>query len=154
MVMTNVSISSIIKKVADDFTSLAKEKNIHLKTQLDETVGDVKVDLQKIEQAISNIVDNAIKFTKIGGITIGIRRKNSDLEVYVKDTGIGIDAEEIPKLFQKFHRGTSVKTLNFEGTGLGLYITKLIVGAHNGEIKVSSELGKGSTFSIYLPTKS
>ncbi len=151
LIMTNVSIDSIINKVVDDFTSLATEKGIFLKIKKGENVGNVKVDLQKIGQAISNIVDNAIKFTRIGGVTIGVRRNNSDLEVYVKDTGIGIDTEEVPKLFQKFHRGTSIKTLNFEGTGLGLYITKLIIEAHNGEIKVSSELGKGSEFCIYLP---
>lgn len=151
LIMTNVSIDSIINKVVDDFTSLATEKGIFLKIKKGENVGNVRVDLQKIGQAISNIVDNAIKFTQLGGVTIGVRRNNSDLEVYVKDTGIGIDTEEVPKLFQKFHRGTSIKTLNFEGAGLGLYITKLIIEAHNGEIKVSSELGKGSTFSIYLP---
>ena len=124
-----------------------------IKTAIKKGVGEINADQQKLTQAISNLVDNAIKFTKIGGITIEIRKKISQVEICVGDTGIGIDPQEIPKLFQKFHRGTSIKTFTYEGSGLGLYITKLIVEAHSGEIKTSSELGKGSRFCIYLPIR-
>lgn len=149
---TSVSPSSLIKRTTDGFSSLAQEKDLYLKTELVEGLDQINVDTQKLEQAISNLVDNALKFTKIGGVTLGASKKGSQLEICVSDTGIGIDQEEIPKLFQKFHRGTDVKTFTYEGSGLGLYITKLIVEAHGGKIKVSSQLGKGSTFCIQLPT--
>jgi len=147
----NLSLQSVVEKVVDDFSSLAQEKDLYLKTAMKTAVGTINADQQKLTQAIINLVDNAIKFTKIGGITIKIAGKSSQAEICVEDTGIGIDPQEMPKLFQKFHRGTSVKTFTYEGSGLGLYITKLIVEAHGGEIKASSELGKGSGFCIYLP---
>ena len=151
---TKVAIDSLINKVVDDFTSLASEKNLYLKPDVGKGLGEIFVDSQKIEQAISNLVGNAIKFTSTGGITLKIRGGQSQVEICVEDTGIGIEPEEITKLFQKFHRGTSIQTFTYEGSGLGLYITKLIIEAHGGNIKVSSELGKGSTFCIYLPIQS
>jgi signal transduction histidine kinase len=149
----SLSLSEVIEKVVDDFSSLAQEKNLYLKTATKGNLGTINADSQKIIQAISNLVDNAIKFTKIGGITIKAVKKDSRVEICVEDTGVGVDEQEIPKLFQKFHRGTSVKTFTYEGSGLGLYITKLIIETHGGEIKASSELGKGSRFCIYLPLK-
>ena len=78
------------------------------------------------------MIDNAIKFTSVGGIILKVRENNSHAEICIKDTGIGIAPDEIPKLFQKFHRGTSIQTFTYEGSGLGLYITKLIIEAHGG----------------------
>jgi signal transduction histidine kinase len=150
---TDVALSPLINKVVGNFTSLAKEKDLDLKLEFSNEPGKVSVDAQKIEQAISNLVDNAIKFTKIGRVVVSARRRNSHAEICVKDTGIGIDAQQLPKIFRKFHRGTSVETFDYEGSGLGLHITKLIVEAHGGKIDVSSQLGKGSTFCIQLPIK-
>lgn len=146
-----VSLSSLLKKVTDDFASQAKEKKLYLKMDSSPKIEDVKVDSQKLLQAISNLVSNAIKFTSVGGVTMKVKKKGSGVKICVLDTGIGIGPEELPRIFEKFHRGTSITTFNYEGSGLGLYITKLIVETHGGEIKVSSELGKGSEFCIYLP---
>lgn len=146
-----VSLSSLLKKVTDDFESQTKEKKLYLKIDSPQKIEDVKVDSQKLFQAISNLVSNAIKFTSVGGVTLEVKKKDSGVKICVKDTGIGIEPVEIPKLFQKFHRGTSTQTFNYEGSGLGLYITKLIVDAHGGRVDVSSQLEKGSNFCIYIP---
>ena len=151
---TKISLVALVKKVADDLASLAKEKGLYLKTEFTDDFETVQADSQKLNQAISNLVDNAIKFTSIGGVTLKVSKKNTGAEICVEDTGIGIDPQEIPKLFQKFHRGTSITTFNYEGSGLGLHITKLIVEAHRGKVTVSSKLGTGSIFCIYLPIKS
>lgn len=148
---TKISLVSLVKKVVDDCTLSVSEKGLYLKTAFDSKIDTINADPQKLAQAISNLVDNAIKFTNVGGVTIKLAKEDSRTQICIEDTGIGVDPEEIPKLFQKFHRGTDVKTFNYEGSGLGLYITKLIIEAHKGAIKVSSEPGKGSRFCVYLP---
>ncbi len=143
-------LSDIIKKVIADYSSLATEKGLVLKESLKREI-TLEVDQQKITQAISNLVSNAIKFTAVGSVTIFVDAQGDQAQICVQDTGIGIEEAQVTQLFQKFHRGTSVRTYNYEGSGLGLYITKLIVDAHGGKITLNSKLGVGSSFCIYLP---
>ena len=110
----------------------------------------VKADRYRITQVISNLIDNAIKFTKEGGetVSVDIKKKESDswVIVSVKDTGTGIDPEIIPRLFTKF------TSKSFKGTGLGLFISKNIIEAHGGKIWAENNIdGKGATFSFSLP---
>jgi signal transduction histidine kinase len=109
----------------------------------------VYADRYRITQVISNLVDNAIKFTKEGGsVSIKIRRKENDswVIVSIKDTGSGIDPDIMPRLFTKF------SSKSFKGTGLGLYISKSIVESHGGKIWAENNIdGKGATFSFTLP---
>lgn len=111
----------------------------------------VHVDPERIREVVTNIFDNAVKYTPAGKITIGINGDKDFVHVFVKDTGAGIPSDDIPHLFQKFYRVDNSAVRTIGGTGLGLYICKKIVELYNGNIWVESELGKGSTFHIDLP---
>ena len=101
------------------------------------------------------LLDNAVKFTNQGEIEFGYRMKGKDrLLFFVKDTGIGIDIEQIKRIFERFHQIDNKTTRKYEGTGLGLAISKAIIELMGGFISVQSQLGKGSTFTFSLPMKS
>ncbi len=108
-------------------------------------------DLGKISQVVSNMLDNAMKYTKQGSIKVMLEKKVGKVRFAVKDTGIGIGEETMPKLFEKFSRASDAGKTNIAGTGLGLYVAKEIVTAHKGKIWAESEgVGKGSTFIVEI----
>ena len=111
----------------------------------------VNVDPNRIREVITNIFDNAIKYTSSGKISIGLTGDESVIQIWVSDTGIGIAPENINHLFQKFYRVDTSQTQTIGGTGLGLFITKKIIEMYGGRIWVESELGSGSTFFINIP---
>ncbi len=111
----------------------------------------VLVDPDRIREVITNLFDNAVKYTDQGKITIGLSGDDQVVQMYIKDTGVGVPPEDIPHLFQKFYRVDNSATRTIGGTGLGLYIGRKIVELYQGRIWVESELGKGSTFYINLP---
>lgn len=147
---SKVSLAAIIQKVMADFSTLAKEKKLTFTQKVAPDI-EVEIDSQKLTHALSNLVDNAIKFTSLGKIVVRAENTKDLIKISVEDTGIGIDESQVGRIFEKFHRGTSVRTFDYAGSGLGLYITKLIVEAHGGRIEVVSKIGKGSTFTIVLP---
>ena len=100
---------------------------------------------------MTNLYDNAVKYTPQGKVTIGLTGNDQVVQFYVKDTGAGIPREDIPHLFQKFYRVDNSATRTIGGTGLGLFICRKIVELYNGRIWVESDSGKGSTFYINLP---
>ena len=113
---------------------------------------NIHADKRRIKQVLLNLIGNAIKYTPDNGeVTIRIHQKNSGVEVAVTDTGIGIAAQDLPYVFDKFYRVQSKETSNIKGTGLGLAITRSIVEAHNGRIWVNSTVGQGTTFAFSLP---
>jgi signal transduction histidine kinase len=121
----------------------------------EEAIPDLAIDPQKLSMALTNLVDNAIRYNvKNGEVIVGLKKaeKGPYVEISVRDTGIGIPPEEIKKLFVKFFRATNALKFATEGSGLGLYITQNIVRAHGGSMNVESEVGRGSTFSFTLPT--
>lgn len=109
------------------------------------------VDPHRISEVLQNIIDNAIKYTMQGSITVRLTGDPSVVQIQVSDTGAGIPEEDIPHLFQKFYRVDNTATRTVGGTGLGLFISKKIIELYNGRIWVESVLGKGSTFFINLP---
>ena len=111
----------------------------------------VLVDPDRMSEVITNLFDNAVKYTDEGKISIGITGDNDIVQCYVRDTGSGIPTEDIPHLFQKFYRVDNSATRTIGGTGLGLFISKKIVELYQGRIWVESELGRGTTFFINLP---
>jgi len=112
----------------------------------------VQGDAERLEQVVTNLVDNAIKFTpQEGEVSIKACVKDEDLMVQVIDTGIGIPAHVLPNLFQRFYQANSSATREADGTGLGLYIAKQIVEGHGGRIWAESTPGRGSTFSFTIP---
>ena len=105
-----------------------------------------------LREAISNLVDNAIKYTKKGEVIVSAYSQNGYVICEVKDTGIGIPKEEQPKIFDQFSRASNAKEMYTDGTGLGTWIAKIIVESHpEGKIWFESEEGKGTTFYIKLP---
>jgi signal transduction histidine kinase len=112
------------------------------------------VDPEKIGMVIQNLIDNALHYTLSGGeVTVLLTCGTKELQVQVKDTGLGIPDREQAKIFEKFFRASNIKTVYTEGSGLGLYITKHIVDIHGGKIWFESEESKGTTFTFTLPLK-
>lgn len=114
-------------------------------------VAYVHVDPERIREVVTNLFDNAIKYTEEGKITIGLITTDKDATITVTDTGVGIPKEDVSHLFQKFYRVDNTATRQIGGTGLGLFISRKIVELYNGRLWVESDLGKGSTFNITLP---
>jgi PAS domain S-box-containing protein len=111
----------------------------------------VYVDPDRLREAVTNIFDNAVKYTDSGKISLGLTGNNEVVQFFVRDTGPGIPAEDIPHLFEKFYRVDNSATRTIGGTGLGLFICRKIIELYNGRIWVESELNKGSAFFINLP---
>ncbi|NJR31599.1 MAG: hypothetical protein HC778_00395 [Chamaesiphon sp. CSU_1_12] len=104
----------------------------------------------ELRRALVNLVGNAIKFTATGSITVEFNRLPRVLEMTVQDTGCGIDPKDIPIVFERAYQGSH----RYSGNGLGLNLTRQIIEAHGGKISVSSQLGRGSTFTVLLPLSS
>lgn len=109
------------------------------------------IDPDRIREVVTNIFDNAVKYTDSGKITIALTGDDQVVQMFIRDTGPGIPAEDVPHLFQKFYRVDNTTTRTIGGTGLGLFISSKIIELYNGRIWVESEVGKGSTFFINLP---
>jgi signal transduction histidine kinase len=142
-----VSLDSVIADSIESVKHAASEKGIKLNVKLPEGLSLVKGDREKLTQVVINLLNNAIKFTpRSGEITIEAIELNGQVEVKVRDTGIGIPPEDLEKVFDKFYQVDSTLTREAGGTGLGLAICKGIIEAHRERIWAESELGKGSTF--------
>ena len=131
-----VEARQFIDSVAEEFKVLAEKKQLDWRFT-NNLPDDLKLNLSQanMRSALGNLIDNAIKFTKEhGSVRVTAKVADGRLVFSVTDTGIGIQQEEVPRLFTKFHRGTSTLTYDYEGAGIGLYLTKLIVGEHGGQI--------------------
>jgi signal transduction histidine kinase len=132
------------------FQSLARDKDVSLDVDIPETLPEMEADAERLRQVIVNLLSNAIKFSDPGGsVSAKLQTQNGDLLFQVHDKGIGIDKESITHLFERFYRAED--KLARGGTGLGLFICKQIIEAHDGRIWAESKLGEGSTFSFTLP---
>jgi two-component system sensor histidine kinase/response regulator len=147
-----LNISSILKDVVGYMTPQAEMKKIDLKTNISNKLKKVMGDKASLEIMFTNLISNGLKFNREGGsVFIKEGEQDDSITVEVSDTGIGIDEDDLPFIFDEFFRVKNDKTRNIDGTGLGLSIVKKIVEMHSGSIKVESNSGKGSTFFINLP---
>ena len=145
-------VNDVVADVVKTMRLLAQKKGLSLATDLDASLADCPFDRDRMTQVLSNLVDNAMKFTQRGGITIRTKQENLQfIRVSVEDTGIGISAEDIPKLFNQFQQLGNIRNRKTGGTGLGLAICKEIVSHHRGKIWVESEIGRGTAFRFLLP---
>ena len=151
------SIDALVEDVVGLFSERAREKNITLSYVIDPAVPlTVAGDVTRLNQVITNLVNNALKFTETGGVLLRVEASgNSDetracLRFTVTDTGIGIASDKLDRIFERFGQGDQSITRRFGGTGLGLAISKRLVEAMGGAIHVESELGKGSAFIVSL----
>ncbi|MCK4891832.1 MAG: HAMP domain-containing histidine kinase, partial [Candidatus Pacebacteria bacterium] len=149
-----VSIVKIIKETTNTLKPNFDKKNIYIKLETNLKVSDVEVEPNYIRQVFMNVIDNACKYTKKGGVSISIKKENKYIKVIIKDTGIGISKVDQKKIFEKFTRGKNAISENASGSGLGLFIARKIVNEHGGKIEIESKgVGKGSTVKIYLKIK-
>lgn len=148
-----LSLHEVIERTVESVRNLADEKAIYLKVEITEAVPEVILgDVRKLEQIIVNLLSNAIKFTSAGGITVAVDIVNSDRwRMRVIDTGIGIPQASRKSIFEPFQQVDGSSTRKYKGTGLGLAITKRLIEGMDGTIHVTSEEGKGSTFTVELP---
>jgi signal transduction histidine kinase/CheY-like chemotaxis protein/HPt (histidine-containing phosphotransfer) domain-containing protein len=149
----------IVEEVATLFSRQASSKGVEVSCVVHKDVPSVlRGDPTRLRQILSNLTGNAVKFTERGEVFIGVKARDEEadgdvmpIQIIVRDTGIGMSAEARAKLFGAFTQADSSTTRKYGGTGLGLAITKRLVDAMSGSIKVASELGKGSTFSVIVP---
>jgi len=146
-----VELRSVVVKVFDDFKSRAETKTIALTNEVPEL--PVRADADRVEQVLSNLVDNAIKYGRAGGrVTVGARcADDAKVEIFVKDDGVGLPPEALERVFERFYRVDKARSREQGGTGLGLSIVKHIVQGHGGRVWARSEPGKGATFYFTLP---
>jgi signal transduction histidine kinase len=148
-----INLNFAMKDLHRKFYSRAAEKGVEIRyeTTLRDEEADIKTDGSKLIQVISNLLNNAVKFTGCGLVDFGYRLKNGLLEFYVADTGIGIQEEEHSKIFDSFYKAGNSKLQNYAGTGLGLSIAKAYVELLGGEIWLNSEPGKGTVIFFTTP---
>lgn len=149
-----IDLVALSRQVTAELEPLAKKKGLQLKFNPEQSPIRVDADPGQLERVIRNLVDNAIKYTKEGSVTVSLKMSPNDgpstqALLEVQDTGIGLSKEQTSKLFERFYRADP--SHNIPGTGLGLSIAKEIAKKHHGDIEVKSELGQGSTFTLYLP---
>jgi two-component system sensor histidine kinase GlrK len=146
------SLASVIDRAVTELGPLAEAKRIKIEARIREPIPLVKMDPDRILQALRNLVGNAVKFTPDGGhVTLQAAQKNGSVQVAVSDTGPGIAADDLPMIFDKYRQGSSKSAYMLRGTGLGLAIVKHIITSHGGQVWVESEAGQGSSFIFVLP---
>jgi len=144
-------INSAVKEVREAMFTVAGQKGLDFILELDESLPQAQFDRDRIMQVLTNLVNNAVKFTEKGSIRIQTAKEDNFIKVSVKDTGIGIKVEDIPRIFTRFEQLDTGMTRKTGGTGLGLSISKEIVEKHNGKIWVDSKSNQGTIFNFTLP---
>jgi heavy metal sensor kinase len=151
---TEVNLGKLISNVGMDVEILCQEKGLNF--QLGQTQDlAVKGDEARLRELFMNLMDNAIRYTpSLGTVSVSLRREGQMAVVAITDTGVGIPAEDIPFIFERFYRVDKSRSRTEGGTGLGLAICRHIAEVHGGKIEVESQVGAGSTFSVWLPLQS
>ncbi len=149
----NVNLHNLAEEIFTNLSAKAKENRLKLKNEVPlETY--VFADAVRLEQMLTNLIDNAVKFnTKAGSVTVSFAANGTKDVISVADTGEGISAEHLQRIFERFYRTDRARSREIGGTGLGLAIVKHLARLHGGEVSLQSTPGKGSTFSIELPKK-
>lgn len=145
-----IDISGVVRQAAASFEPKIKEKGLEMNLDIDNDIGNVWADADKITQVLTNLIGNAVKFTNSGHINISCKDKGDGVVCSVSDTGVGIAKDDLSKAFDKFQQFGRVAGSGDKGTGLGLSIAKGIIDMHNGAIWVESEFGKGARFAFKL----
>lgn len=154
LAIATVVIKDLIEQIVTKFQPTAASKQLEIHLDKFNGRSQIQGDGAKLEQAISLMLDNAIKFTDPGGVvTITLHQNRHSLKISIRDTGIGIPLDDQWAIFDRFYRVEQATSAREKGAGLGLYIAKNIIEMHGGRIRVSSEVGKGSEFLITLPMK-
>ncbi len=147
------NIVSLASTITESFSSMAKTRKIHLKFDSEHREVFVFYDTDKMEKILINLLSNAMKFTPAKGeIKVSVSKDENSCTILVKDSGAGINQDQLPYIFDRFFQADNSESREHEGTGIGLSLTKELVELHGGVIQVESALNKGSTFRVVLPT--
>lgn len=144
-----VNLQQLIVEVVTELQPLAIEKGIELEQDIASEVPEIKGDRLELRRVFTNLIGNAIKFTDKGAVKVSLDQNESQVLVAVEDTGIGISPQDREAVFQRYHQGNHRRS----GKGLGLYLCQQIINAHQGQITLTSEVDKGTTFSFWFPKK-
>ena len=151
LAIQHVDISEVLEEIIIMLQGKAEEKKVQLKLESKEKRVNVVGDVHRLKQIFINLINNAIAYTPPAGeVNVFFENLENEVNVRVRDTGVGIKEEEIPRIFERFYRVDKARSRNSGGTGLGLAIVKHLVEAHNGSISVQSKTGEGATFSVIL----
>lgn len=149
--METVDIVEIMETVVLKIGIELEKKGLRLVTEIDEDIPFIEADGNRLEQIFINLLTNAIRYTEKGSILLKVWSKKNNVYVIIEDTGIGIPKEELPLIFERFHRVEKSRSRDFGGTGLGLAIVKNLVEIQHGTITVSSEMNQGTKFELSFP---
>lgn len=151
IVSAPVDIRDLVVTTSRGFEKQARDKGITMASEMPEKLSWVLGDRDRLEQVVVNLLDNAIKYTPSGGqVSVAASKTGEWVRVEIRDTGIGIPSDDIPRIFERFYRVDKARSRELGGTGLGLAIVKHIIQGHNGRLQVESTPGKGSVFSFSI----
>jgi signal transduction histidine kinase len=145
-------LDEVIRVATTTVEPMLKNGRVRLVTEIAPNIPPLRTDRDKLKQAVLNLLSNAVKFTEEGEIKVAAWAENGNLKLAVSDTGIGMNKEALDLIFEEFRQADMSSTRRYGGTGLGLAIVRRFINLMGGEIAVESELGKGSKFTITIPT--
>ncbi len=151
MKYSEIDIGMFIRRVTRKFYTLAQDKHVQLNVDFPDSPVFIFGDEDRLEQVLTNLLDNAFRHTNQGSVTVHVFRGKENVQIKIKDTGSGIPEEDVPFIFERFYKADKARTRSSSGTGLGLAITKHIITEHGGDILVHSVLSQGTEFNIVLP---
>jgi signal transduction histidine kinase len=151
--MSETNVAEVLREVTDSFEPLVDRPRVQLLVDADTDLPQVITDRDKLKQILLNLVSNAVKYTDDGTISVCAEAVDRRLRVDVSDTGVGIPADELGKIFDEFHRADAPTSSTRPGTGLGLTISRRLARTLGGDVTVESSLGVGSTFTLDLPLR-
>jgi two-component system phosphate regulon sensor histidine kinase PhoR len=146
-----INLSNLINDTVKIFEEKLQAKKLELTVEIEPKLIKIEADPFKLQQVFINLLDNALKYTEKGTVSIRVQKQENQVQIVFQDTGCGIPPEHLPRIFERFYVVDKARSRRLGGTGLGLAIAKHIVLLHNGQIEVESEPGKGARFSITLP---
>jgi two-component system phosphate regulon sensor histidine kinase PhoR len=149
--LEDIDLKVLLENIIKIFDQKLKDKQLSLVINAKEDLPLIKADFFKLEQLLVNLLDNAVKYTDLGEITVSVDVQDKRARIQVKDTGIGIPRDDIPRIFERFYVVDKSRSRKSGGTGLGLSIVKHIVLLHHGTINIESALGKGTSVTVDLP---
>jgi signal transduction histidine kinase len=151
----NTSLPVLVKEVLESYTPYIKNLGFQLEADIDDDIPGFLLDADAVRLIVVNLLQNAVKYSiKEKSIIVRLYRERETAILEIEDKGIGIEKHDINKIFEQFHRASGDTVQTVEGSGLGLYLVQHAVQAHEGEVKVTSEPGKGSRFKVLFPIRS
>ena len=145
-------LCTLTADIASAFRSAMEKAGLRFTVSCDPIEEPIYVDRQNWEKIVLNLLSNAFKFTFEGHVQLILKRNGEFVELNIRDTGVGIPQDQLPRVFERFHRVENVHARNSEGTGIGLALVQELVKLHSGSVEVESKLGLGSSFRVTIPT--